>query len=107
MDFKTYTSYISEQDLVNSRGQKINTAGGILQQDRANFHKFKRRDKADSSDGGFFSNASNRAKLAKHANGLTGVPPEIAEAILKGNVTIRIHALFEEGEDYMLYEIVR
>jgi len=79
----------------------------ILQQDRANFHKFNRRDKADSSDGGFFASAANRAKLAKHADGLTGIDPEVAESILKGNVTIRIDSLVEEGEDYMLYEIVK
>jgi len=30
MEFNTYTAYISKQDLVNSSGKKINTAGGIL-----------------------------------------------------------------------------
>jgi hypothetical protein len=107
MEFKTYTAYISKQDLVNSSGKKINTAGGILQQDRANFHKFNKKDEGDSNDGGFFASAANRAKLAKHADGLTGITPEISKAILKGNVLIRIDALVEEGEDYMLYEIVR
>jgi len=106
LEFEAYETYISKNDLVSSRGVPIKTAGGILQQDRANYHKFKKIDDGDTSDGGFFSTAANRAKLASMIDGLTGPDSETKKLILKGGVKLRIDPLLEEGGDYISIEVV-
>lgn len=45
-----YQTWISANDLVNSRGIRLTTIGQIIRQDRANFHRFGIPDAADGSD---------------------------------------------------------
>ena len=107
LEFEPYTAYISKADLVSSSGKKLGSAGNVLQQDRANYHKFKKRDKADTSDGGFFAKTKNRAALAAMIDGLTGVDKAMKKLILKGNVKIRVDPLLEEGGDYISVTVVK
>ena len=106
LEFEAYTTYISKNDLVSSSGARLTSAGSILQQDRANYHKFKKRDDGDTNDGGFFSTTENRAKLAAMIDGLTGVDEIMKKLILKGNIKLRIDPLLEEGGDYISVEVV-
>jgi hypothetical protein len=106
LEYEVYTAYISKHDLVSSSGVRLTSAGSILQQDRANYHKFKKRDDGDTTDGGFFSTAENRAKLAAMIDGLTGVDEAMQKLILKGNVKLRIDPLLKEGGDYISVEVV-
>lgn len=46
----TYRTVIGERDLKNSSGQNLTTLGAIVRQDRANYHKFHRRDAGDGDD---------------------------------------------------------
>jgi hypothetical protein len=46
----TYTAVIGSRDLQNSSGQNLLTLGGLVRQDRANYHKFSRRDPGDEAD---------------------------------------------------------
>ena len=50
-----YRCVIGQADIRNSKGQKIETVGGLLGQDRANFHKFKVRQTGDEEDSYFIS----------------------------------------------------
>ena len=61
---ETYIAKLSTRDHFNSKGKRLTTAAGIIRQDRANFHKFGKRDTGDQSDK-FFASASNRALLEK------------------------------------------
>ena len=59
-----YMARISENDKYNSRGMRLNSVAAIIRQDRANYHKFYRRDRGDSSDN-FFSSKRNRGILER------------------------------------------
>ena len=59
------TSYVAEigyQDMQNSRGVQLDGMGTILQQDRANFHRFGIRQQGDSPDP-LFGNRQHRARI--------------------------------------------
>lgn len=58
----TYTAWIGQQDLFNSNGQRLTEPWQIIRQDRANFHRFNRRDAGDAGDS-WFHDADARAAL--------------------------------------------
>ncbi|MBA4172089.1 MAG: hypothetical protein C0511_05410 [Hyphomicrobium sp.] len=62
-----YTAVIDEADLVSSSGTKLTTSGAVVRQDRANFHKFSRRDPGDQSDDVLFD-PKKRAALERAVN---------------------------------------
>jgi hypothetical protein len=65
------------------RGGRLSDLGSILQQDRANYHRFGRRDAGDEGDP-FFSNADLRSRIPQLvARGNTD--PLISRIILEGN----------------------
>ena len=55
-----YSCRISAQDRVNSRGGRLTTLRDILSQDRANYHKFGKRDQADERDTSFTTAAARQ-----------------------------------------------
>lgn len=59
-----YQARLSEQDHFNSSGQRLSTAAGIIRQDRANFHRFGKRDQEDETDR-FFEASDNRTTLER------------------------------------------
>ena len=62
----SYCAFLSETDHYNSKGVRLTTAGQVLRQDRANFHRFGLRDDWDDNDTLFMS-AENRALLEQKA----------------------------------------
>ena len=73
---ESYVAFLSEADHFNSSGERLRTAAAIIRQDRANFHRFGRRDQADESDS-FFADAANREALEQmleHGHAAPGVP---------------------------------
>lgn len=59
---ESYCAQLSARDHFNSNGQRLTTAAAIIRQDRANYHKFGKRDPGDQNDS-FFRNTANRARL--------------------------------------------
>jgi hypothetical protein len=85
---ESYVAFLSEADHFNSSGERLRTAAGIIRQDRANFHRFGRRDQADENDS-FFSDAANREALEQmlehgHAS------PGVISRIVNGTALIRV-----------------
>lgn len=58
-----YFSLLGPVDAVNSRGAPLNDLCAIAQQDRANWHRFKKREQSDSGDW-FFDSTDRRAMMA-------------------------------------------
>ena len=50
---ETYVARLSAKDHFNSSGGRLDSAAAIIRQDRANFHKFGRRDAEDELDYSF------------------------------------------------------
>lgn len=57
-----YIAVIGPEDMRNSSGQPVTSLGGVLQQDRANFHRFGIRHSGDETDP-LFSNRDLRARI--------------------------------------------
>lgn len=61
----SYEATFSRNDFFSSSGKKLSGAASIIQQDRANYYKFNKRDGSDTaSQSRFFQNAKNRAKIS-------------------------------------------
>jgi hypothetical protein len=60
--FEYYTS-LSPTDAFNSRGEPLDDFCAIVQQDRANWHRFLRRDDGDQGDP-FFDTTEKRGQIA-------------------------------------------
>jgi hypothetical protein len=60
----SYTTRLSAGDHVNSDGARLQGAADIIQQDRANYHKWKERDDEDEGER-FFTSAERRAQIGK------------------------------------------
>ena len=58
----SYQARLSSQDHYNSRGTRLTNAAGVIRQDRANFHKFGKRDAEDQYDT-VFSDKKMRALM--------------------------------------------
>ena len=101
-----YVTYISKKDLMSSGGKKLTSAAAILQQDRANYHKFKKRDKGDTDDGGFFAELKNRSNfptLLKRGK----VHKSMLNLIRKGDVHILVELFTDEqGNEYLDVSLV-
>lgn len=57
-----YTAFIGPADRVSSQGMELTDFGAILQQDRANFHRFGLADDLDMADP-VFANPDYRARI--------------------------------------------
>lgn len=58
----TYDTRLDAHDLVNSSGQPLSSVCAVVQQDRANYHRFGRRGQADDPDP-IFGNRAMRAQI--------------------------------------------
>ncbi|WP_102107503.1 hypothetical protein [Oceaniglobus roseus] len=57
-----YIAWIGPEDMRNSRGQPVTSLGGVIQQDRANFHRFGLRHPQDEGDP-VFADQATRARI--------------------------------------------
>ena len=97
---ESYTAVLSERDHFNSSGERLKEAAAIIRQDRANFHKFGKRDASDEPDK-FFATARNREILERLLKrGRTTAAA--LNAIVNGTpvVTVRIYVT-DSGENYV------
>lgn len=58
----SYYALLGPQDHVNSSGTRLTDFGAILQQDRANYHRFGRAEELDEFDP-IFGDAGQRARI--------------------------------------------
>lgn len=101
-----YVAYIGPHDLYNSKGVRLWEPWQILRQDRANFHRFGRRDGPDQSDR-FFADANNRAimeRMLMHGR----IAPVAAQNIVNGGATVVVQVWGQGGRgDYVTVDVYR
>ncbi|MBX7249061.1 MAG: hypothetical protein K1X35_08485 [Caulobacteraceae bacterium] len=85
---ETYYAELGRWDHFNSNGERLRTAAAIIRQDRANYHKFHRRDVGDQGDS-FFRSAENRARLEAMLN-RGDSDPGVLDRIINGTPIIRV-----------------
>jgi len=85
---ESYTARIGIEDHYSSRGTKLEGIAAIIRQDRANYHKFLKRDLDDTGDN-FFASKSNRAILERMLES-GSITMEARSAILYDNPLIEV-----------------
>ncbi len=83
-----YQARLSPADHYNSRGQRLQDAAAIIRQDRANVHRFGKRDPEDQLDA-YFGSKANRGRMeAMLRNG--SADPGVRSAIVNGTPLIEV-----------------
>ncbi len=85
---ESYTAFLSEADHFNSSGERLRSAAAIIRQDRANFHRFGRRDPQDQNDM-FFADEGNRNTLEQMLE-RGQASPGVISRIVNGTALIRV-----------------
>jgi hypothetical protein len=93
---ETYYAELGRWDHFNSNGERLRSAAAIIRQDRANYHKFHRRDVGDTGDS-FFSRAENRARLESMLN-RGHADPGVIDRIVNGTPIIRVDVYSDSVE---------
>jgi hypothetical protein len=82
----SYCTQISEKDKAASDGFRLTDAASIIRQDRANYHRFDRRDADDEGDTVFASAAARQSIPAMLKSG--HIEPSIVDEIVQGTPRI-------------------
>ncbi|MFK0688363.1 hypothetical protein ACFX5Q_09190 [Mesorhizobium sp. IMUNJ 23033] len=85
----SYVARISERDHHASDGFALDSAAQMVRQDRANWHKFHRRDSDDEGDGWFKSN-DDRADLQRMLERGGAMSSSTRRAIVNGEPLIQV-----------------
>jgi hypothetical protein len=82
-----YSAFIGTEDLYNSSGTRLDSAEAILQQDRANVHRFGIVQRGDESDP-WFHQREARGAMPRMFRAGGGISPGTARLIRQGNVPV-------------------
>ncbi|WP_027164172.1 hypothetical protein [Mesorhizobium sp. WSM1293] len=85
----SYVARISDRDHQASDGYALDNAAQMVRQDRANWHKFHRRDSDDEADGWFRTN-DQRADLQRMLERGGAMSSSTKRAILNGEPLIQV-----------------
>ena len=85
----SYVARMSERDHQASDGYALDSAAQIVRQDRANWHKFHRRDRDDQGDEWFESN-DQRADLQRMLERPGAMSASTKRAIVNGEPLIQV-----------------
>ncbi len=88
----SYDAHLSTRDHFSSKGVPLYNVAAILRQDRANYHKFGKRDAGDDWDR-FFASKSNRAKMERLVR-RGAIPRYLRNRIINNtpHVTVKIYS---------------
>ena len=97
---EVYRARLSETDHQNSKGAQLKSAAGIVRQDRANYHKFKKRDAEDQPDE-LFGERQNRDRMEEML--LAGsFAADVKKAILEGAPLVEVRIFQDHVEVYLV-----
>ncbi|UWR39483.1 hypothetical protein [Sulfitobacter sp. W074] len=93
-----YDARLDPHDLVNSSGQPLGSVCAAVQQDRANYHRFRKRGQADDSDP-IFADKTMRARIAGNCAIMPG-HEHLRKAVFSGigyGIVVRVQVLNDAG----------
>jgi hypothetical protein len=102
----SYVAYIGQDDLYNSKGDRLTEPWQVLRQDRANYHRYGISQRGDEWDS-FFGSIENRGIMERMVmNG--SIDPQAARNLVRGGATVfvRIYGRGSRG-DYVRVTVVR
>lgn len=88
-----FETRLSKNDHYNSRGEFLNDAPAIIQQDRANYHRFLKRDQEDGYDS-YFTTLERRTGITQYLHSIE-LSDRLVQEIIQGTPKIKV-ILFED-----------
>ena len=98
----SYVARISDRDHQASDGYALDSAAQMVRQDRANWHKFHRRDSDDEGDGWFRTN-EQRADLERMLKRSGAMSASTKRAIVNGEPLIQVD-VYENSVEVSILE---
>lgn len=98
-----YYAELAAVDMVSSAGRRLTALGDILQQDRANYHRFGIRQPADEGDP-LFADRRNRAAIPELYRSGPGEP--LIERILREGTPLTVFVVLCGGPGVVRYLVV-
>ncbi len=92
----TYRTLISSTDMVSSKGVPLTDPAAMIQQDRANYHRYNLRDAVDADDG-WFADPAKRAKIPQLIANGGGVPEYVADVMINFGAVLSVSIYASEG----------
>ncbi|MCB1518646.1 MAG: hypothetical protein KDJ19_13655 [Hyphomicrobiaceae bacterium] len=100
----SYQAYLSSVDHFNSSGARLTSAAQVLQQDRANFHRFGNGDYDDQYDS-YFTSVSRRQMMSNMVD-RGGMGSAARSAIVNNNVLVWVEIWQGGSGPYVLVSIL-
>lgn len=88
----TYHARLSEQDHLSTEGKRLKSVAAILSQDRANYHRFHKRDTNDQGDP-FFITRAHRALFYKMKIVYKNFGPHPAQSVVNEYLDVDIQVI--------------
>jgi len=102
-----YTAWLSPRDAQSSRGEPLDDICAIVQQDRANFHRFGLRDPGDGADS-VFATQEARARIARDCRyAIEAFEPYARERLLENGEPVYVWVRVFGSGDRPAYVLVR
>ena len=98
----SYVARLSKRDHESSSGTRLTEPAWVLQQDRANYHKYKKRDPDDTTDG-LFADKGERSRIPEYLGQLT---PSVRRSITKRTPRVRVEVFAEGGHHSMTVTVL-
>jgi hypothetical protein len=95
-----YDTWISPQDAFNSNGLALTSVCAMVQQDRANYHRFNRPDRYDGHDL-FFDSVEARAVISSNCLVREGISDYILGSVARGEAAYIHVTIFGQGNRVM------
>lgn len=101
----TYAAVLSARDHRSSTGAALRDVASIIRQDRANFHRFRIRDRPDEDDN-FFNTVKNREDLEQMLR-RRKLSPQASNEIINGTPYVQVSVYrADEGYYYVTVEVL-
>jgi hypothetical protein len=96
---ESYSAYIGQDDLYNSKNERLTQPWQVVRQDRANVHRFGIRQPGDDIDS-FFASARNR-DLAERMIRDGTIESAAARLLLQGDARVTVEVWRGPDGDYL------
>jgi len=101
-----YYALLGPADAASSRGAKLDDLCAIIQQDRANWHRFNKRDEFDRGDT-FFTSSDRRAMIAGKCDYDRSYYANPGQRIRSGERSFFVHVLVYGSGNQITRVVVR
>ena len=101
----SYSTMLGRNDRISSDNKELKDVPAIIRQDRANFHRFNKRDDDDLQDL-LFDSVDERLEIRRMLEA-GAVQKDLSDIILKSDVKVEVKVVVDSGRKCMFVSLAR